>query len=658
LFGVAPFAGRAPLEILHNLDESGPRTPPSTTKVPRRIQQAVLRGLARDPDDRHASMDVLIDVLESALRVQRGRLLVAGTAAVITAGAIAFAVHGGADPCVQVGAPMAEAWNAVRKAEVAQALGGVDVPYAADATASVEQRIDAYASAWVDERTAACRQAHDGAQGGQVPLDQRIACLERGREHVAAIVEVLLDADESVAAAAVTLADTAEDPRRCGRPHSEADREGTDVRGWAEVERVRSQIARGRARTAAARTAEAATILEQALRDAREIGSPLLEAEALIRLGSAYSDAGDDAHAVAVLESALERSITIGADDLAAEAVSRLLMYDGQSLDNVERGRVWEVQARGWLERFADDPNLRTQLAVSLAMFESADGRYPDAIARLAAVEQDVADIPTRRFTWLLNRGAVYLKAEQHQNAIAVLQEAVALGREIFGEGHPSVATAQSRLATQLGVLGRLDEAEALHMEALAVRRRHGTRVDVAESLSDLGVVLTNAQDYDRAIEVTEEARDILQREAPLHGYLAAVRNNLGVLYWHVGRNEEALAEIEAALQFRRERGHGGDALVVPLAAAARTQAEIGDVEQALATIAEADRYARTLPSPNVLRAKVQWVKAEIIAIDGRKQEAFDTMVLAIKELEGADAAPSEWFDALAELGEMAMALR
>ena len=63
LFGIRPFAGAHRRERLRNARLGRVRTPPPQSPVPKRVEQAILRGLAPDPQARWSSLAALLDEL-------------------------------------------------------------------------------------------------------------------------------------------------------------------------------------------------------------------------------------------------------------------------------------------------------------------------------------------------------------------------------------------------------------------------------------------------------------------------------------------------------------------------------------------------------------------------------------------------------------------
>jgi serine/threonine-protein kinase len=110
---------------------------------------------------------------------------------------------------------------------------------------------------------------------------------------------------------------------------------------------------------------------------------------------------------------------------------------------------------------------------------------------------------------------------------------------------------AHNNLGMSLYRQDRLDEAKAEMTQALAGRRAlfgndHPT---VAYSLSTLANVAEKQQDSASAVRLSAEALEVLQRAGLIRSREAAlIRNGYAQALWKAGRNDDALREIDRAL--------------------------------------------------------------------------------------------------------------
>ncbi|MGE5185627.1 MAG: serine/threonine-protein kinase, partial [Acidobacteriota bacterium] len=156
LYGVRPFETRITAEVMPPV-----RAAPGDSKVPGWLRAVVLRGLARRPSERFASMNALLAALAADPAAKRRRVL-AGAAAVVAAGALVaggLALHASQradDPCA-LAAPLAGTWDPLAKGRVAAAFAATGRDDAAAKYARVASALDDAARAWLGARGAACR---------------------------------------------------------------------------------------------------------------------------------------------------------------------------------------------------------------------------------------------------------------------------------------------------------------------------------------------------------------------------------------------------------------------------------------------------------------------------------------------------------------------
>ena len=198
LYGKRPFAGTTLHAIMAAVTEQPPEAPPTHAEVSERTRAAIMRGLARDPAERHPSMSVLVAELEAATtpgapaaaapprppRLARTVALGLGGVAVL-AGALVFATRGTtpttpggagpstatpvADACTANAARVDAIWTPAVRTVAAKQLAGDPL-----ATGDVAQ-IDAFVAHWRTLRVDACHADHAPTADC---LDRALAALE------------------------------------------------------------------------------------------------------------------------------------------------------------------------------------------------------------------------------------------------------------------------------------------------------------------------------------------------------------------------------------------------------------------------------------------------------------------------------------------------
>jgi tetratricopeptide (TPR) repeat protein len=170
----------------------------------------------------------------------------------------------------------------------------------------------------------------------------------------------------------------------------------------------------------------------------------------------------------------------------------------------------------------------------------------PAAIQTLAAAwehafsstEEDLAHVPE------LDGFVVWMTKAAFTNlAIAWAQALLAWRRKTLSSGHPAIATSLNNLAVLYKNQGRLQEAEPLYQEALAIYRQAlpSGHPSIANSLNNLAMLYKNQGRLDEAEPLLKEALAIRRQALPSgHPDIATSLNNLAGLYKAQGRLQEA----------------------------------------------------------------------------------------------------------------------
>ncbi|MBV1858591.1 MAG: serine/threonine protein kinase, partial [Nannocystaceae bacterium] len=121
LYGHRPFKAKSMTQLVEAICEERIEPPKSDSAVPRRVLKALRRGLSRDPERRHASMEALLRALGGG---SRSTAWMMGVAA---AGLVALGIAGTAsarnEPC-PTSTRMHEVWSPQAKARLMDGLSG------------------------------------------------------------------------------------------------------------------------------------------------------------------------------------------------------------------------------------------------------------------------------------------------------------------------------------------------------------------------------------------------------------------------------------------------------------------------------------------------------------------------------------------------------
>ncbi|HTJ46124.1 MAG TPA: serine/threonine-protein kinase [Kofleriaceae bacterium] len=514
LYGAHPFVERRTRAAIATI-EWEPRRPPRS-RVPRRIERAVLRGLRADPDARFASMEALLAALEPPSRI--GPAVIAGAVAVaaIAIGATlwlapsASSASSGAESAAAIacrdGASLAGTWDARRKRELRARFADTGRGYATDAARDAIAGLDAYAGRWTAARIDACEATHVSRAQSAATLDRRLRCLDVRRASLDATAGVLtavvgdpIDHVDALIANLPSIDDCS------------AARAGADTPSERAVV-ADKRLAAGRAAFYAGDPAGARRIGGDVLAEAHAIGAAALEARAQLLIAEAEDEQSEPA-AEASYRAAAAGATAAGDDRTAAAAWTELLANIATGGRRHDEALLLETTARATVRR-TGDPALARRLDVTLGRTLPAS---PEALVYCQAALVAAGDDADARAEARACQGYVLAALGRNQDALAIQRELADDARRRHGADHPLTGDAELRLAMSLAQLGQLDDALPLfaHVAQITERVDGPDSIKLAQDLKTLAQVQLMTHHRPDARASAERALAIIDRAVP-----------------------------------------------------------------------------------------------------------------------------------------------
>jgi serine/threonine-protein kinase len=279
------------------------------------------------------------------------------------------------------------------------------------------------------------------------------------------------------------------------------------------------------------------TLIDRGVSEARSLSrEPLVQAELYQTLGTMYQKLGKLDRADALLQSSLkereslpERDYSAVADNLIA--IGLLRSEQGQSK---EAGRmVREAQS------LINTHDLRNKSLLAKANFALgevlvASGKYGDAVeilnqvVALLSAESSASPELSKTLSSLAD-AHVYLG--HYSVSDSLNQRALAIDRQIYGEGHPLVSDGLGNLAQIQELWGHYAKAERYERQALRITEAwYGKdHPDSAKKMTTLAGTLIYEGKYQEADELLQQALTTQQRVyGDMHPHVAYVLNLLG----------------------------------------------------------------------------------------------------------------------------------
>jgi serine/threonine protein kinase len=529
---------------------------PPPTRLSARILAALRRGMRPDPADRFPTMHALLALL--AARTTRRRAAVLALTATAGLALAAYAVGQRSAPalprCVSPWPRVEATWHRARADEVGAAFTAVDVPFARDTWATARSALDRYADAWTVAHQRTCEDAVLRGTSSPTQLEQRLACLEDRRLHLANLVDSFAAADARTVTEAVTAIYRLPEIDACAAlgPH-DALFTGDPPR-VAEVLAIRDQLAEARAELELRSPAAAQPLIDAAVARARELASPTLLADALNLAAVADNLASRVTPGLAHARDALRLAVAVDEPTQAASAAVALttLLADLPDDTQTARGDLLTVAA-AYSRRAGRPPQLQTVVDRARANSLMNDGHHGEASAVLMEAVTFAERHGNRRAaaSALGNLGKCRDMLGDHQGAAAAFRQGLAELEPIVGAMHPWTGAFHLNLGSVLVELGDFDGAFAqfeLVRRISAANYPDGHPLAAAAHL-DASVAHSRLRHHDQAIAESQAAVATSERLfGPDHRDVAQGLCNLANALHDGGRHEEAFAASERAL--------------------------------------------------------------------------------------------------------------
>ncbi len=590
LYGKRPFSSRAPTrEERWRLEE-----PSGQVAVPARVRRLVLRGLSLDPQQRHPSMQALLEAITRESSDQRRRWALGGAAAVAALTVGIVAARGRAAPlCSGAAARLSGVWDATTRASVGEAFALTKHPRARELAEGASNVLDEYARSWAAAHQDACEATRVRGEQSDEVLSLRMACLEQRRGELGALVEVLTHADTAL------VRDASGTVRKLTPLSSCQDlavlrarvKPPKDAATAQKVEALRARAAKPWALLVAGKYKEALPLAQALVEEARPLEYRALDAELLQTTAQLQERSMDSAAAEQSALAGVAAALASGRADVAAKLYTELV-YMSVQLGKLDQGQVWIDHAQAEIEALGGDPQLEATLQSMIGSYELNRGRFPQAVeAHRRSLEL------MRRMG---NTTSVEVGAENNNLAHALYRagdpeaalRAFAVGTEIYSRvldpEHPRIATNLYNMGDVLGGVGRREEAIAAFRRAIEIRVKAFGRksTPVATAQTSLAQELNAQGDYEAALALLQEAKETLEETlGPEAKSTATTLNQLGGVLSRLGRHQEGLAAVQRAVEiYTKTRGPEHTDTALALAYYAEGLHLAGRMREAIAT--------------------------------------------------------------------------
>jgi len=599
LCGQRPFQAKTLAMLLVAATNGEISWPSTSARLPRRLREAIERGLSPDPSARFDTMAAFEQRLDSR---RFGRWAPAAVIGSVVIGAVGVQVWlaGRTEVCSGAQAQIAKVWGEAQSVRVEEAIAATEVAYAPRAWETARAELDSYAAAWMEMHREACRATNVSREQSAEVMDLRMSCLDRARADVAAVVEVLGTADDGVVHNVHRVLTQLRPVERCAdverlqaefEPPAEAEAEAVEA-ARAQIALAYAEDRAGRYDAALAKAEDATGLLEGVDYAPVHVELALLDGEVRTHKGQ-YDDAvrslehvvehGPRNRQWSEVRSAATSLIHVLSENLRKpeEALRYVPLARGLAHDSVEHqaaidnniGNALKKQSKpaeseaafrralaGRIEALGADHISVAQVRGNLAQMLERQGKYDEAEAELArALEGRIAALgPEHPVVANAHNtiGIVKYRRGEYAEAEKSLRRALETRIAALGAEHPDVAATHTNVAVTLIAQGKLAEAEAEGRRAVEVLEKAlgPDHVDVAQVLNNVAVTLLKQKKYDDAAELNDRALAI--RQAALgsdHAETAMSIANRGNILLGQGKRAQAEAAYSEAIAIQEK---------------------------------------------------------------------------------------------------------
>jgi tetratricopeptide (TPR) repeat protein len=587
LYGARPFAGDNVEQLVREVRAGRVRA--TTRPTPRRLRDAVMRGLAVDPEARHPSMAALLAVLaHESPRRRTVALAAAGVAIAALAAGWAITQRTTSEAaCPGPEQKLAGIWNAPRRDALQRALTTAG-PFGAQVAQRTADALDAYAARWSTSWSGTCASSDHGEQS-QAMFDLRVDCLSRRLRAFDSVVGVLTTDRVDIATRAQGIADELESIAPCDDPAGLLRVAPPSASAKPAVDALDAAIDKVYALRVQHRYPEALELATRTVAEARQVGYRPMTAQALHALGLVQENSGKLAEAEQSWQAASSDAIASNSDRTAANSLAALVDLLIERSKPAEAQRLADL-AKAELERTDQPVALRMRLMIALSRLRLLEGKRTEALA--------------------------------------ILDDAIAVATKDGGSDSAAVAQPLGVKVQVLAELGRLDDALAAATRSVELRARDdGTAHPLyAFALGNRGNVYVELGQLDKAFADLRRAREILVAAfGPDTPQIGWIENNLSQIAGELGDWNEALRAGRAGLALlEKTRGRDDPQLAQPLDNIGSALRHLGKLDEADRELQRAEALAEPLGHDNPVVASALVELGELRLVQHRARDALE----------------------------------
>lgn len=556
LYGERPYAGTTPAAVLAAMRAGVLRTT-RRRYVPGEVRRVLRRALDVDRNQRFPTLAPLVEALTRPRLRRRELAAIAaiGLSGLLIAGILARKTRAPPEPCRSTEDALAGAWDPEQRSKLAAHARGIAPLIAEESLSRTFTTLDAWSTSWRSMRISTCEATRIRGEQSETMLDLRMACLDRRKAELVALVELLHRGDVQTIARAPRAALALPPLSTCSDAAALAGPIAPGASAREAVGVVRVGIARAEAAWLAGKFAEGLPIANEAVTHATSIGHRPVQAEALYIRARLEEGNGQYTAARDTLLEAISRAEAGHHDVLAVDIWAALTRLSDARLDRSDDARAYEARARAALERAGDPIGGKLALGLAVAAGRRTRGEYKQAVASveetLLAIVGHESEMVVQHIELLAELARAQRDLGNYAAAEAALQAALAVATTRFGPNHPDVATLLEIRAMIASRRGDHAAAVAAYERVASLRETllGPAHSDVGQAKANLATAYTRAGRAKDAVPLLISALEIMNATfGSEHPNIAQTHGNLGFAYLRLLDFAAARPHLEQAI--------------------------------------------------------------------------------------------------------------
>lgn len=494
---------------------------PAEGKIPSWIRQALVRGLAPDPNQRYGSMADLLAVLKNdpIQRLRRRMAILIGLLATVAMLSLGMwqLFFSNEITCVPPAGEFEGLWDEGVKQRCAKSFDASGFSFAQATYSRVEPLLDRYVETWRAGYTSACEDTHKHGRQSAAMLDARMGCLRRHRRTFEAFTKQLAgELDRKTITNAIQASMSLPPVDQCSAIDlSELDNAATvDTQKRTLIESLKVDLEVATTQQMLGKSKEGLSTARNVLEKSKELAYPPLVGGALYRMAKSQEMMGD--YQAAVKNARLATKIAAFSKDV-------------------------DIYTRSW-----------SLLLITVGVRQK---RMPEALELLELIDEQVltwADNNPRRLAEFYEVKGIFHSAQgELTQARAAIEKSIDLSKLAYGTNHPKVAGAINNLGKITNEQGKPAEARTYFEQSLAILTSvYGSQhFNLAKAQMSLGIATMNLGDYRAAKRYLKNSLANLEENLGTgHVLIAMGAHNLADTLFLEGDYPEARKNYNRAL--------------------------------------------------------------------------------------------------------------